>query len=81
MALLVDRPVPEAIRNPVANKLLVSGLLAWHICVIYTCLFTSWHVLNLYIFGSVQIICHFNIKLTEAGVMHEAEYVYSIWST
>ena len=28
MALLVDRPVPETIRNPVAIKLLVSGLLA-----------------------------------------------------
>ena len=28
MALLVDRPVPEAIRNPIAIKLLVSGLLA-----------------------------------------------------
>ena len=25
--------------------------------------------------------CHFNIKLTEAGVMHEAGYVDSIWST
>ena len=28
MALMVDRPVFEAIRNPVAIKLLVSGLLA-----------------------------------------------------
>ena len=27
------------------------------------------------------VICHFNIKLTEAGVMHAAGYVYSIWST
>ena len=32
MALLVDRPVPEAIRNPVAIKLLVSGLFA---CMCY----------------------------------------------
>ena len=25
--------------------------------------------------------CHFNALLTRAGVMHEAEYVYSIWNT
>ena len=25
--------------------------------------------------------CHSNIFLTEAGAMHEAGYVYSIWST
>ena len=25
--------------------------------------------------------CHFNNLLTEAGVMHEAGYVDSIWST
>ena len=25
--------------------------------------------------------CHFNNLLTEAGVMHEAGYVYSIWIT
>ena len=24
---------------------------------------------------------HFNIYLTEAGVIHEARYVYAIWST
>ena len=30
---------------------------------------------------SVLVICHFNIKLTEAGVIHEAGYVDSIWST
>ena len=29
MALLVDRPVREAIRDPVAIKLLVSGLLCY----------------------------------------------------
>ena len=28
-----------------------------------------------------RYICHFDINLTEAGVMHEAGYVYSIWST
>ena len=27
------------------------------------------------------VICHFNINLTEAVFMHEAAYVYSIWST
>ena len=27
------------------------------------------------------VICHFNIQLTEAYVMHEAGYVYSVWST
>ena len=32
-------------------------------------------VLNLYTFCSVIVICHFNIELTEAGVMHEAGYV------
>ena len=26
------------------------------------------------------VICHFNIYLTEAGVMNEAGYVYSIWN-
>ena len=35
----------------------------------------------LYTFCSVIVICHFNIELTEAGVMHEAGYVDSIWST
>ena len=30
---------------------------------------------------SVLVICHFNDLLTEAGVMHEAGYVNSIWST
>ena len=32
-------------------------------------------------FCSVIVICHFNMELTEAGVMHEAGYVDSIWST
>ena len=32
-------------------------------------------------FSSVLIIYHFNIHLSEAGVMHEAEYVYSICIT
>ena len=27
------------------------------------------------------VICHFNINLTDASVMHEAGYVYSIWSS
>ena len=27
------------------------------------------------------VICHLNIKLTEAGVMHEAGYVDCIWIT
>ena len=31
--------------------------------------------------ASVLVICHFNIKLTEAGVVHEAGYVNSIWNT
>ena len=29
----------------------------------------------------MQVVCHFNILLTEAGVMHKAGYVNSIWST
>ena len=33
--------------------------------------FTTLQVLNLYTFCSVIVICHFNIELTEAGVMHE----------
>ena len=72
--------VPEAILNQVAIKLLGSGLLTGHNML---CLsdFTSLHILYLYLISSVQIICHFNILLTEAGVMHEAGYVYSIWST
>ena len=37
--------------------------------------------LFLYLICSVLVICHFNIKLTGAGVMHEAGYVDSIWST
>ena len=38
-------------------------------------------VFNLYLFDSVLVICHFNIFLTEADVMHDARYVYSIWHT
>ena len=38
-------------------------------------------MLHLYLISFVQIICHFNILLTEASVIHEAGYVYSIWST
>ena len=30
----------------------------------------------LYLISSVQVVCHFNIILTGAGVMHEAGYVY-----
>ena len=36
--------------------------------------------MNLYPFYSKLVICHFNIYVTEAGVMYEAVYVYSIWS-
>ena len=32
-------------------------------------------------FGSVLVISNFNINLTEAYVVNEAGYVYSIWST
>ena len=31
-----------------------------------------------YLCSSVLIICHFNIHLALAGVMHEVGYVYSI---
>ena len=31
--------------------------------------------------SSVLVICHLNITLTEAGVMHEAAYIYCIRST
>ena len=37
-------------------------------------------VLFLHLLCSVIVICHFNIYLTEADVMHEEVYVYSIWS-
>ena len=69
--------VPEAIHYQVAMKLLVLGLLTGRICFVYLFL----HHNIFYLISSVQVVCHFNILLTEAGVMHEAEYVYSIWST
>ena len=34
-----------------------------------------WSYWYIYLISSVQVICHFNILLTEAGVMHEAGYV------
>ena len=71
--------VPEAFHNQVAIKLLVSGLLTGHILCIS--LFTSLQILYLYLISSVHVVCLFNILLTEAGVMYEAEYVYFIWST
>ena len=37
--------------------------------------------MDLHLFCSVLVICPFNIYLTEAGVMLEAGYVYSILST
>ena len=40
--------------------------------------FTSQQILYLYLISSVQIVCHFNILLKEAGVMHDAGYVDSI---
>ena len=46
------------------------------IYVMYTC-FTPQHVFYLHLIGSMQVICHFNICLTQAGVMHEAVYAYS----
>ena len=33
-----------------------------------------------YMFGSVLVICYCNTQLTEAGVMHETWYIYSLWS-
>ena len=38
-------------------------------------------VLYLYLFGSVLVIRHLSINLTEAGVMHEAGNFYTISST
>ena len=64
----------EAIHNQVASKLLVSGLLTGHICYVYL-FFTSSQILYLYLISSVQVVCHFTILLTEAGVLHEAGYV------
>ena len=43
--------------------------------------FTSSQILYLYLIISVLVVCHFNILLTEPGVMHETGYVYSIWRT
>ena len=46
IALLCGQIVPEPIHNPVAIKLLVSGLLTRH--MLYTSVFTSWHILYWY---------------------------------
>ena len=75
--LCAVRIVPNIIHKPVVIKLLVFGL-EIYIMYIY---FTSLHVLYLYRFSFVLVICHININLTEAGVMHEAGYVYYIWTT
>ena len=42
---------------------------------------TYQQVLFLHLFRSVLVSCHFNINLTEAGVMHEAGYACTFWST
>ena len=34
-----------------------------------------------YLFSSLLVICHFHIYMTDAGAMHEAGYIYSIWSS
>ena len=69
--------VPEAIHNPVAIKLLVSGL---DVYIMYICFYIITDFI--FIFELVPCkSCHFNNLLTEAVVMHEAGYVDSIWST
>ena len=37
----MDRIVNEAIHNPKAIKLLLSGLSTWHICYIYACFYNK----------------------------------------
>ena len=43
-------------------------------CVMYTNFYLL-QVLYLYPLSSVLVICHFNIYLTEMGVMHRTEYI------
>ena len=69
--------VPEGIHNPVA--ILVSGLSTGHIC--YVRLFLHHNIFCIYILLVQCKFCHFYNLLTETGVMHEAGYIYSIWST
>ena len=71
--------VPEVIHNPVAIKLLVSGLFL-DIYVMYFC----FYIITDFVFIFYLVLCkscYFNILLTKAGVMHEAGYVYALWST
>ena len=72
--------VPKAIHNPVAIKLLVSGLLTGHICYVHLFFYTLTYFVFVFLLVPCKS-CHFNILLTEAGVMHEAGYVYFIRST
>ena len=66
----------------ITKQLLASGVESFDLkYMLSTPVFTSWQALYLYLFGSVLVICYFNINLTEAGVMHKGGYVYSIWST
>ena len=74
--------VPEAIHNPVAIMLLVSGLLTWRIYYVH--MYICFYIITDFVFIFQLVPCkslHFNNLLTEAGVMHEAGYVDSIWST
>ena len=40
-----------------------------------------WWILSYERHDTMLGICHLNIELTGADVMHDVEYVYSIWST
>ena len=40
----------------------------------YACIYACMYV-------CCKHLCHFNIFLTDAGVMHDAGYVYSTWNT
>ena len=77
----IDRIVPEAIHIPIAIDLLVYFFFLKYKLYMCTC-FKHHGTFCIYLFFlSVLVICHFNIKLTEAGVMREAGYVYSIRSS
>ena len=73
----VDRLVPEAIHNHEAIKFLMSCLLTSRICYVRLFLHQTGFVYISFWFRASYFA--FNVmNLTEAGVMHEAGYAYSI---
>ena len=60
--------VPEAIHNPVAIKLLVSGLFLHR-----------WQILYLYLICSVLVICHFKVEECKSHVLIRTLSYFSKW--